>query len=208
LDSTYYGYSHCRCNDGRYGTPPNCLLIPLVTYLSDRTSGPGEVNTSSDTFTDALFGNQRRITGIDTSWVIGSGEDWIRAIHLRFTFTGNWSEASDLLDIYEGTADLQGRRVSSLRGIDNISSAEISVFSTQAVVNFRSRSASGTYFFVDYQVSDACPSEYLFVSSVGCRPLFQPSQGLRMILFVLTSVMMTFTVAVCGHLIKHHQSKV
>jgi hypothetical protein len=102
---------------------------------------------------------------------------------------------TDILDIYEGGADLKGKRLISIRGTDvstlighsgtsiasingttyssflqsynNLAVISIPVFAERATVNFQSRATKTLHFFAVYETSYNCPQQYFFNSVIG-----------------------------------------
>lgn len=65
IDPTYYNYAGCQCDQGTYGVPPQCQLIP-VSVLA-----PVDPTAAAGFFGDAEYGSSRMSLGIDTAWSIG-----------------------------------------------------------------------------------------------------------------------------------------
>jgi len=94
VDASYTGYAGCKCITGTYPSPspPTCLPIPdLVRFsLSDVTPqgtthvadllsieaqqwrGLNSSTINAAQLTDAAFGQQRAVSGINTQWIINS----------------------------------------------------------------------------------------------------------------------------------------
>jgi hypothetical protein len=137
IDGSYYLYSLCTCDKGTYGTPPDCPSIPTEVPLPapwvNSSSGMvldwSQANALYTSFTDAAYGHERVIGGMDTSFLINStslllstGEYRINrpvlGITIHLWLTTDFAAFTDVLSIYEGGTDLKGTRVATYRGSD------------------------------------------------------------------------------------------
>jgi Leucine-rich repeat (LRR) protein len=76
VDPTFYNYAGCQCSQGSYGQAPNCISIPIAFdfLTADPTVSFTQLSNQPDaplrSFSDAWYGSQRYLTGLDTIWEI------------------------------------------------------------------------------------------------------------------------------------------
>ncbi len=145
LDPYYYGFTYCSCDPGLYSIPPNCLSIPYVVNPQNITSAAQLLNLNTYAVSDSLFGNSRKITGLETSWVLHhrytpynatlTNNDprlmWLseytspsvltHAIYIWFNFSDTeFTSFTDVISVFEGGQSLTGERAVIYRGSDHI----------------------------------------------------------------------------------------
>lgn len=183
LDASYYGYDPllCKCDDGTFGSPPNCIDIPRIgdtpfAINATETSGLNwkTINKAYASITDNEFGSSRVISGMDTSWLINSTQllmstgaynptaTPVLGIFINITLTPTFlASTSNALAVYEGSTDLQGTRVAFFVGSGNKSlvaqTETVTVLDVLATINFKSRASAGMHFDASFLFLYDCP---------------------------------------------------
>jgi hypothetical protein len=137
-----------------------------------------------------LFGNERQTTGMDTTFTLSSPSTDLAtqyiSVHL-ILYLNAFNAATDILEIFEGDANLQGDRLFSFNGkgiftiYDRNTVVNVSSFLSvdmqqqeytflllcqQVSFNFRSRDTNGTHFALSYTMFTECPVGYLWDNSI------------------------------------------
>jgi len=206
LDASYYGYKLCKCDAGTFGFPPECSLIP-ATASTPRPNVTGfdwsVRNPAYDAISDSSFGSSRLISGMDTSWFINSTELLLSTgsysasrpvlgVKVTLEFTGAFSLASsNSLGVYDGGTDLKGERLGFFvgDGTSRAFNATVTVLSSIATINFKSRDASGVHFVASFLFAYNCPDDYYLPATLPkkCVPVpHEASRAFPRILGVLT----------------------
>lgn len=196
LDPVFTNFQYCTCESGYYGKAPLCSLIPQFTLLNN--------SESSGNFNDDVYGNQRFMPGLATSWVVGDFKQK-KAKIIEFHISINaqtFTKFDDIMEIYEGDESLVGQRVFTMRGTDksNFGYEFVKiVLDAFATLTFRSSSIAGHYFSANYSVGFACPDGYLEDPSTGkCYERYFLNKSLQAVVYVTACLSIVILISVAA----------
>lgn len=148
VEPTYHEVGLCQCQHGWFGAPPACQRVPNGVVSNSSAAAlqsivaNGGRSDKMRAFSDADYGHQRQLTGMELAYTIDAYPNGTSALSTGPAVLSIYISLSlnrslfvgfhNLISIYQGDSSLSGTRFAQIRGLDSSMTTEVACPETDA----------------------------------------------------------------------------